>query len=540
MSQNQTFKQELLLFSVKVLLLKTYSICRKKWCNFIKKIISTKGIKRWLLLIALGLCNCIATTPFSVIIVLPLTFCSLFYIIDKCKNEKIKSQLAIIFFFLLGHFISIFWWMFVPLTTELSQFFWLIPFAVIGVPFATATLFISFFFIGVIIWNKLYKNKNYNMLYFACIFCICWLLADYVRGHFIFGGFPWMLFGHFVIYPFAIQAIRFIGVDLFSICFLALVLVPYFWIFKKSMLSRQICFAIICGWVANCVIGFLCINILKPKHINLNIIGSQLNVEPTIKYSPYIESTTLEKRLKQISFASITSRPTLLLLPEAVISQTLHTGDNITEVMGTIIPNDKSLMLFGGVYFEGATPYNVIYSITKYGDVVSLYRKQKLVPFGEYIPFKKHFPFLIHSITGGMIDFGIGTHNNYYTMYRDMPILYPIVCYESIFPEVVKKNIEKSRKQISSLSNEYRENNKIKPINERGEMIVNLTNDAWMKWSIGTYQHYLMAKFLAVATNLPVVRLSNNGKSAYIDNFGVAHNETKMNKEDILFVKNYK
>ena len=540
MSQKQQFNQELLMFSVKTLLLKTYSICKKKWCSFIKTIIENKGIKRYALLMLLGFCNCIATTPFSVIAVLPLTFGSLFYIFDKCKNETKKQQTAIVFFFLLGHFSSVFWWMAIPATSKLSTLFWVIPLAIIGVPLLFSSIFSLLFFISMIFWNKFCRNKRYDMLYFALVFIMCWFLEEHIRGNYIFGGFPWMYFGHFVVYAFAIQAIRIFDIEIFSIFFLALVLVPYFWICKKSILTRQISFVIICAWIFNCVIGFLSIHIFKPKEFKMNILGSQLNVKAQLEYTKSWQRTQFEKRLHQISFLSKSLKPTLLLLPEAVIDENFYSGDNVLQSIGTLIPNDKSIMLFGGIYDGGGvSTYNVIYTINKYGDVVSLYKKEKLVPFGEYVPFRQYFPFMIHAITHSLIDFKTDIENNMlYVMYRDLPIIYPIICYEGIFPSYVKKNIKESRKKINSLSEEYRKNNKIKSIKERGEVIVNLTNDAWLKWSIGGYQHYLMVRFLAVSTNIPVIRLSNNGKSAYIDNFGIPHGETKMNKEDILFVRN--
>ena len=71
---------------------------------------------------------------------------------------------------------------------------------------------------------------------------------------------------------------------------------------------------------------------------------------------------------------------------------------------------------------------------------------------------------------------------------------------------------------------------------ERGEIVVNLTNDAWLKWSVAPYQHFLMARFLAVATGLPVVRVSNNGISAFIDHYGRIIAKTSLNQEDLLLI----
>ena len=85
------------------------------------------------------------------------------------------------------------------------------------------------------------------------------------------------------------------------------------------------------------------------------------------------------------------------------------------------------------------------------------------------------------------------------------------------------------------MSETYKKENNIKSLKERGEIIVNLVNDIWMRSGFGAYQHFLMSKFLAVRTGVPVVRLSNNGISAIINKYGVVIQQTKLNKEDILF-----
>ena len=125
--------------------------------------------------------------------------------------------------------------------------------------------------------------------------------------------------------------------------------------------------------------------------------------------------------------------------------------------------------------------------------------------------------------------------NDLFTFYRDLPTIYPIVCYESIFPELVIKHIEKYRNKERRMSETYKKENHIKSLKERGEIIVNLVNDIWMRSGFGAYQHFLMSKFLAVRTGVPVVRLSNNGISAIINKYGVVIQQTKLNKEDILF-----
>ena len=528
--------KKLLMLSAKVLLLRCYVYCKHFWSKFIKNTIKARTWHRYWRVFALGLVNFFAGTPFSLIIVLPLTFGSLFYILDKCKGEKIRSQIAIIFFFQFGHFVSIFWWLFVPLTTALSVLWWIIPFAIFGVPLFLSLIFIPFFSIGLTVWNKFSKGKDYATLYLCAVFIICWFVGDYIRGHLVFGGFPWMMFGHYLDYPILIQSVRVLGIDMFSSFFMALVLVPYVWIFKKSIVSRKACIIILSLWFVNFLFGFVMLSVKNRETFDANIAGAQANQPATFVSNPVMETEYLTKRMHLINWLSKSGQDTILLMPESAVVDNLYSGNDFANSLAGLIPNQRSILMLGGLDTSRVQPYNVVYTLVDSGDITSLYKKRRLVPFGEYIPLRHLFPHLTRAIVGSMVDFATDDDNDLFTTHRDLPYIYPVICYESIFPEIVMNGIKKSRAHIRQMSDEYRKQNRIKSIKERGELIINFTNDAWTKWSTSAYQHFLMTRFLAVSTGLPVVRISNNGISAFIDSRGIVHERTALNSEDVLFV----
>lgn len=566
---------QMLITLIKYFLLKVIIISKNKWLKIVKNSLDENeklGKKRLINIFFIGLFNFFASTPINIIIVLPLTFGSLFYILENQKQQNLKSKIATIFAFLFGHFVSLFWWFFIPLTTDFLHLFWLTPFAILGLPCLMACLFIPFIALFSLVFDRFLlqnnnkiinktldifniKTSNLKDIKLLLIFTLSWLCGDFVRGHIIFGGFPWMMLGHFVNYSFAFQSVRLLGIDLYSIFFLLLVLVPYFLIFKKkNILLQKISYLILIAWAINCTLGLLIVmvNLVNLNNkINANIVGSQINHEASLNLErDYID--ILNKNVKLISWISHSNKDTILLFPESSINKTLENGSNIAKNLGYFIPNEKSILLGGGIYIEEIKEiknensffedkykaYNVIYAINKDGNITDLYKKQKLVPFGEYLPFRSIIPQELINMVGGMIDFSKDGENDLFVFYRDLPIIYPTICYESIFPSYVKHNIKKSRKKILEMDDKYLKESEIKNIKERGEIIVNLTNDIWMGHSTGAYQHFLMARFLAVYTGLPVVRVSNNGISAYIDKTGVVRTKTKLNKEDILYVNN--
>ena len=79
--------------------------------------------------------------------------------------------------------------------------------------------------------------------------------------------------------------------------------------------------------------------------------------------------------------------------------------------------------------------------------------KAKLVPFGEYIPFKKKLG--LRKLSAGSTDFSVGQEINILKLSDKINIL-PLICYEVIFPK------------MSKLLGKY-------------NLIVNITNDAWYR-----------------------------------------------------------
>jgi apolipoprotein N-acyltransferase len=138
-------------------------------------------------------------------------------------------------------------------------------------------------------------------------------------------------------------------------------------------------------------------------------------------------------------------------------------------------------------------PLNSAYLFDHQGGVRGVYDKHHLVPFGEYVPFRSWLPFL--DIIAGPADFVAGTQNR--------PLSVPgvghvqmLICYEVIFAGRV---IDRQN---------------------RPDVMVNVTNDAWFGATIGPWQHLYQAQMRAVEEGVPLLRAANTGISAAFDGFG--------------------
>ena len=163
-------------------------------------------------------------------------------------------------------------------------------------------------------------------------------------------------------------------------------------------------------------------------------------------------------------------------------------------------PDVKAMMMAGELVV-----YNSSFLCTTNG-IVAGYRKQHLVPFGEYLPFDKTLTFLQHmapvgySCTPGnsgtvfRLSMGDGKHAAFSTL----------ICFEDI---------------VAPLSRDA--------VRRGARMLVNQTNDAWFDGSAGAVQHMTHCVFRCVENRVPAVRCANTGVTCFIDKFGKIDKATR-------------
>jgi apolipoprotein N-acyltransferase len=148
------------------------------------------------------------------------------------------------------------------------------------------------------------------------------------------------------------------------------------------------------------------------------------------------------------------------------------------------------------------------------GKIVGTYDKTHLVMFGEYIPFAKWFPNLYRfsPITAGTEE-GDGPK----ALCIGGVCYSPNICYETAIPHVI-------RDQVATLTAQ----------NQRPDVLVNITNDAWYWGSSELDMHLACGVFRAVETRTPLVVAANGGISAWIDAQGHVRAQSPRQKPDVI------
>ena len=172
------------------------------------------------------------------------------------------------------------------------------------------------------------------------------------------------------------------------------------------------------------------------------------------------------------------------------------------NAVSNIARQAQTWMLVGnlGVRNASQTPervtevYNSAALVNPVGEWVARYDKVHLVPFGEYLPFKRVFGFA-GGLTKEVGDFSRGTSRA--PLQAGGAKIGVFICYESIFPDEVRQFAANG-----------------------AQVFVNISNDGWYGDSGAYAQHLKQARMRAVENSRWLLRDTNTGVTASIDPYG--------------------
>jgi apolipoprotein N-acyltransferase len=217
----------------------------------------------------------------------------------------------------------------------------------------------------------------------------------------------------------------------------------------------------------------------------------QGNIPQSLKWKPQAVRATLETYYRMV----MASDARLIILPETALPMFYRdVPKNYLAALTTHARLNGGDLLFGvPEHTDGSVYYNSVVSIGK--SPSQTYRKHHLVPFGEFLPFKPLFGWVLDVLDIPLSDFTRGPSYQKPMAVAGQQVAVDI-CYEDGFGGEIIRQLPQAT------------------------LLVNVSNDAWFGHSIALDQHLQMSQARALETGRYMLRATNTGITAVIDTKG--------------------
>ncbi len=189
----------------------------------------------------------------------------------------------------------------------------------------------------------------------------------------------------------------------------------------------------------------------------------------------------------------------LIIWPETVV-MTPVPAENVNGMSLSFLSKTPKWLIGAITRSKDNDVYNSAIALNADAAITGIYHKLILMPFGEYVPFSKTFPWLLElAHMPGELTPGDGVKILHYPATPNTPELRiaPLICYEDVVSDLARNSVAQG-----------------------ANLLVNLTNDAWFGDTVAPLQHNLLASFRAIENRRYLIRASNTGLSSLINPLG--------------------
>ncbi|UCC95140.1 MAG: apolipoprotein N-acyltransferase [Candidatus Omnitrophota bacterium] len=356
-------------------------------------------------------------------------------------------------------------------------------------------LYLTLYSLLLLLVGKYLLKKNLAIISLPCL----WVILEFLKEN-VWCGFGWANLGYSQFRNiFLIQEIDLFGTKFLSFLVVMVNVFIYEIVFVKKFSIKKV--VLVCTLLVSCLLySFHRMSTLKESD-SLTVSLVQPNISQELKwqdeFAPYIV-----KRLKGLGRQA--QGGSLLIFPEAAWPDILD--DNNTYLLEKFIRELDRVSLIGAVKKEEGAFYNTALLVDRDGQIQTVYRKIKLVPFGEYIPLRASLGFI--DVINAIGDISRG--DEYTTFAYKGRYFSVLICFEDIFPLFVSRFSQKS------------------------DFMVNVTNDAWFGGEPEASQHLGIMVMRAIENRISIVRCANTGISGWVS-FKGQTNTLEKHQRSVLF-----
>lgn len=339
-------------------------------------------------------------------------------------------------------------------------------------------------------------------------FAPLWIIFEWAKT-WVFTGFPWLFAGYAFTERYLDSYAPLFGVFgvSFAVILLACALVEIlnkkaFWIVPAAIL-------LLGAW------GAAQLTFVQPKAEKpLSVSLIQGNIPQDLKW-------LTEYQIKTLMIYAELSRTEwgrdLIVWPESSIPLFQSDIEPFLDAMKAQAEKTGTAWVTGIPYWDQAESkiqgqpmyYN---SIMALGDESEgLYKKQRLVPFGEYIPLSGMLSWVLPALQNdpSVSGFSRGASDQKPLLIKKHD-LGSAICYEVAYPNLTRRNARQS------------------------DFLVTVSNDAWFTGTAGPWQHLQMVQMRAKENGRWFIRATNTGVTAFIDHNGHIVKQAPIDRKAVL------
>ncbi|MFT7433487.1 MAG: apolipoprotein N-acyltransferase [Alphaproteobacteria bacterium] len=446
-----------------------------------KKIQNTLKQKPRLLAALLGALYTLGFAPFSLWVAGLLSLSFLFLLFKKQQTAKQAFTIGVVF--AVAHYVTSLHWL-------IGSFYVTIGDLPVAIAVGGLCVVLLSFYLSLYIGLAGALVQKFKLSPFVpLLFVLAWVLGEFVRSS-LTPTFAWNLAGYQWAYADRLLQLASIGgVYLLSFVFVLLavsvVASPRWRLFAVFLFVVSFDY----GYVRLAENPIIDVETADASKTHVRLISG--NVNQFDKWKVQKRREFMQNYIEQSNTGEIAD---IVIWPETAVTSALNKHDRLR---GYLADQIKAKNLITGAPYKGddGQYYNSMFLLSENGEVESHYDKRHLVPFGEYFPYRKYFPKMFEDFLQGQGEYTPGLEAQKMISVAGINFA-PLICGEIVLP------------QTKGL------------IDSEADYILNITNDAWFKGTIGPYQHFAFVKVRAATLGKHVIRASNYGVNAFVDNFG--------------------
>ncbi|MCP4385502.1 MAG: apolipoprotein N-acyltransferase [Hyphomicrobiales bacterium] len=484
------------------------------------RIVALRGWQRLVLAVGAGAASSLALAPFGLFPILWITFPVFVWLIDSVPSIRdagtVRALVAgavVGWAFGFGYFLGGLWWIGAAFLVDADEFVWALPLAVVLLPAGLAIFWAAASAAARLVWLDRWPR--------ILILAVGLSSAEWLRGH-VLTGFPWNAVGYALTpNPVMMQTASIIGI--WGLTLVAVVVFAAPAVLGGSADHSRARY----GFVAFSVglflvhVGFGMVRLSgaeegPPTDLTLRIVQPMLDqdekwdvAQEDAVFGRYLRLSVVELDGQTIDDVDV------LVWPESAFPFLLTERPERLAAIAELLPSG-AVLITGAARAEpghGDQPprvFNSVFLIADDGEIVGVYDKVRLVPFGEFLPLLDLLSgFGLRQLVALPGGFAPGSKRHALTL-ENGPAFGPLICYEITFPGAV----------IGA--------------GPRPGWLLNLTNDGWFGDTPGPHQHFLQARVRAVEEGLPMVRAANTGISGVVNTYGEVQKSLELGRRGIV------